>query len=216
MKEHPILFSTPMVQAILAGKKKMTRRIILPQPPEYVRYMDYYNGLFRAYMEMGEPCAAPGSTEPLRIKYKYAIGDRLWVREKAQVKTHHYGPGKDYVVLLYESDNNLIETEFPKRLEKPDLFPSWVLNKKKCPYGIFKEAARIFLTITDLKGERLQDISEEDARAEGVDPYPGMGKIGHVHSFYKLWEKLNAKRGWGWDINPMTVAISFEIAEVRK
>jgi hypothetical protein len=66
-------------------------------------------------------------------------------------------------------------------------------------------ASRITLRVTRVGVERLQSISEEDARAEGVEPY------GHI--FERLWDSINAKRGYGWDVNPWVWVVSFEVME---
>jgi hypothetical protein len=81
-----------------------------------------------------------------------------------------------------------------------------------------REAARIFLRVTGIRAERLQDISEEDAEREGVEPIYGndfASEKRHLPAFARLWDKLNAKRGEGWAQNPWVWVIEFERTEAR-
>ncbi|EEE37589.1 p14 [Rhodobacteraceae bacterium KLH11] len=76
-------------------------------------------------------------------------------------------------------------------------------------------ASRLTLTVTDLRVERLQDISEADAEAEGVGSVeshmPGTKSVTCVQSFQKLWDGLNANRGFGWQVNPWVAAYTFTV-----
>ena len=67
-------------------------------------------------------------------------------------------------------------------------------------------ASRINLEITDIRVERVQDITEEDAKAEGVDWYPAMRAN---RLFQSLWDSINAKRGYAWDVNPWVWVVEF-------
>ena len=89
-----------------------------------------------------------------------------------------------------------------------------------------KWAARIWLKVKDVRVERVQDISEDDARAEGCITFSdkiGDGKFDDVYefdltardAFVELWDSINAKRGYGWGINPWVWAIEFEVAEAQ-
>ncbi len=146
----PILFSTPMVQAILDGRKTMTRRI----------------------------------RKPLTLT-PYKPGDILWVRETWY---QHYDGSYAYRASAPENTG-----------WKPSIF---------MPH----EAARIFLRVTDVRAERVQDITEEDAKAEGCMPtiLDGVVFISAKGEFHAIWDNLNAKRGFGWDANPWVWVISFE------
>jgi hypothetical protein len=79
-----------------------------------------------------------------------------------------------------------------------------------------REAARIFLLVTNVRVERVQDITEEDAKAEGCherllnDGWKNIGKLTARDDFIMLWEYLNAKRGYGWDTNPWVWVVKFE------
>ena len=216
MKEKPIIFSTEMVQEILKNQKTMTRRVMVPQPPECVKYFDFYCGELRAYMPMGEPCAAPGGREPLRIKPRYAIGDRLWVREAWDIVDQPVGTCARENVTIYKAD------------------PQWYPYKHKWRSGRFmpRKWARLFLEITDIRAERLQDITQTDAIMEGVLEYEGWETKEYKKAraearaagtkpplgfsprerFFHLWDKLNKKRGYGVEMNPWVIVYEFKRA----
>ena len=206
VKERPILFNTEMVKAILDGRKTMTRRVIKPQPYEgcgHIRVEYFYptkidrhgeeypgDKIFGAYSLDGE----------WGCKCPYGqVGDRLWVRE-----TWDYtGQGLDCV---YKADAKPTDI-FPWEKYKPSIFmPRW--------------ASRITLEITGIRAERLWDITEDDAFAEGVNGgcldcgYPQPCKCiipnpSYTDSFIYLWDSINTKRGHPWANNDWTWPISF-------
>jgi hypothetical protein len=183
MSEHPILFSGEMVRAILSGNKTQTRRIIkLRDPSEtYSTFDTDENG--------GWPVSADECGEWHRESCPYGMpGDKLWVRETWR----DAGNGK----FLY-------------RATPPALMPKSGLVWKP---SIFmpRRACRIILAITDIRVERLQDISEEDAAKEGVDAIPSApAAFTHLTSYAKLWDLINTKRGYDWKSNPYIWVIEF-------
>ena len=227
----PILFSTEMVQAILAGRKTQTRRIVKPQP-NYFPYTDSKEGhekTLKNYIDEGLKNRA--------IKGKYQIGDVLWVRESATIFkvegiTGFHRSGEKPVgyksiqkIGIKYINGERIEIYYPERLS---------LNIRcgnKLSNGVFKEAARIFLKVTNVRCERLQDISEEDAIAEGIESniFPETGKPCYYFypcndlrddsyldfpqtSFYSLWQKINGKKH-PWESNPWVWVYDFERIE---
>jgi hypothetical protein len=185
-KEKPILFSTSMVQAILAGNKSMTRRIIKPQPIDEIQ--DAGNGLFFYKNPKGNP------NIPIVFKPRYQPGDILYVKETYAIVAGKYKYKADMIGV-----------------------PKW--EDVKCKSSLFmpRAAARIFLKVTDVKAERLQDITEEDAMGEGVDltdtgwcNYLLKGKTVSTakQSFATLWDSINGKKSW--HSNPWVWVISFE------
>jgi hypothetical protein len=193
MAERPIIFSPPMVKAIIEGRKTQTRRV-LRHP--------------HAVIETNAPC-------PLGKP-----GDRLWVRErhcfldvsKSAMSQFPLGPennnarGPDVWNLSIEysdgtQDETSVEGEKPKQTRargetrwRPGIhMPRW--------------ACRLVLEITNVRAERLQDISVWDCEAEGC---------GHVmpksaqEVYRELWDSLNAKRGFGWETNPWVWVIEFK------
>lgn len=200
MKSRPILFSAPMVRALLDGTKTQTRRVVKYADPSLIDTDGW------PLTDLSE-CGAG----EVRIACPYGqLGDRLWVREtgwerpertstmmRAGADTwHQYYYDAD---LWSESDHNDFKTWGFKR--RPSIFmPRW--------------ASRITLEITGLRLERLQDISEADARAEGAAPYrlplhPGFGPFKAGYS--NLWESINGPGSW--DANPWVWCISFRRIE---
>lgn len=195
----PILFSTPMVRAILDGRKKCTRRVVKPQPPQFVDYFEKRGDGFKAYMVPGEPCNYP------LVKPKYQPGDILWVRETfCEVPyEHNHVPIKGGHITI------------PKYAYKADSERDYT-GIWKPSIHMPREAARLFLWVKNVRVERLQDVTDEDAKAEGF--CKGMQFCGENSSaahtarqaFMWYWDILNAKRGYGWGANPWVWVVEFE------
>lgn len=193
MAEKPILFSTPMVQAILDGRKTQTRRIIKAPVMRNVREPDsvLFDGKACKFRWFGDDVI--GGFE---IKPKYQPGDILWIRE-----TWSKDENGEYV---YRTNYGTTEDDsFP-----PSMF------KWKPSIHMPREAARIFLRVTNVRVERIQEIAAQDAKEEGIhEPYIA-SETGYETEmrgqFRDLWDSLNAKRGYGWDSNPWVWVISFE------
>lgn len=216
MKERPILFSGPMVRAILEGRKTQTRRVMKPQPVVQNGWVD------GAYWERRP---ARGIEPPdqwcIRDARQFCPhgtpGDRLWVRETC--RADELDSGLDGV--RYVSDGAFRPIE-----DSTEATEQWIeLNSYRGQKGVKvpaihmpRWASRIALEITSVRAERLQDISETDARAEGVaiedrhmngycagEYYPPS-----IRAFRDLWDGLNANRGFGWGTNPWVWVIKFE------
>lgn len=187
MKETPILFSTTMVKAILEGRKTMTRRVIdLPEEPIKIGW-GWTTVIDKyGYEQPGKECFAAWG-ENWHVKIRYATGDLLWVRE---TWSDFYGD------IIYKADEDRVTEKFRWN---PSLFMP-------------KTAARIWLEVTDVRVERLQDITEDDAKKEGVT-VDGHEEIWYRENFKDLWDGLNAKRGYGWEVNPWVYAITFKREE---
>lgn len=208
MKEKPILFSTEMVKAILEGRKTQTRRMCKPQP-----YSDLDERL--------DPVAKGILLESLRT-IRYKIGQILWVREtwaKTGDNFHDDWPG--HGDFYYRANDPFSEME-------PNS-PTKGIFRWRPSIFMPREACRIFLEVADVRIERLQEITEEDAKAEGitdVEFYPDEGfplSIGHmvgkddgktslhttrVKAYAALWESINGKGSW--EKNPWVWVISFK------
>ncbi|WP_333907533.1 hypothetical protein [Delftia acidovorans] len=194
MRERPILFSGPMVRALLAGKKTQTRRVVKPQPDSTHSGFPYWNvGGYRASWCRSAADGGPlVPANPLLCPYGQP-GDRLWVRETFGhfERNENFKPGCE---VFYRADGNCLELE-PWR---PSIhMPRW--------------ASRITLEITCVRVERLQDISEADARAEGIECMAGDPECGYRNyldqtgqdwslspreSFQSLWESINGPASW--------------------
>ena len=207
MKEIPILMSTPNIQPILAERKTETRRIIKPQP-----------FLNRAFSSEEPKCkewfSINGSHNDSPEKWiKFcpygSVGDVLWVKEM------HYAYGMWLKNGLSKSgkqkwwfvDTTITGFEY-RYFDNP---PENVLrNTVRETYGWFKRsslfmpksACRIRLEVTDISVERLHDITEEGARAEGVtnaDSFKGIGvdeSMANRYAYRELWESINGKGSW--------------------
>lgn len=204
-KLKPILFSTSMVQAILEGRKTMTRRIV--KPKELYSDFDYLQEVISRLDSPSSPKKPLDDVDDYSKRYfKCGTGDTLWVRETWQ---HSINPNE----FVYKADCNNPFYENTKW--KPSIFMP-------------KSAARIFLEITDIKVERLQDISEEDAIHEGIEPVESFNSgegvssrqmfknylpVGYTevlpkNSFQSLWQSINGAESW--DENPFVWVISFK------
>jgi hypothetical protein len=216
-KEKPILFSPPMVRAILDGRKTQTRRLIkfqLPREPLNVKTAE------RVTMS-GEPaywCTYDGvekNGNPINraVLSPYYIGDVLWVRETWTDTCGMLKNALDGKKIHYCADCK----EDTTGMFKPC---SW---KKKSSIHMPREAARLFLRVTDVRTERLQDITEEDAEKEGVtrqgcgsNKTPNGYEVNYRNGFMYSWDEIYTKDGTGWDSNPWVWVYTFERAEVRR
>jgi len=198
MKERPILFNAEMVRAVLDGRKTQTRRVMKPQPDDDARITIGEIGTSLGVAYIGNERSGGIAT---RVPCPYGQpGDRLWVRERHSFNDSmkSASPGCWLVDVEYSDgteQNILAEIKKPKLTRergetgwRPSIFmPRW--------------ASRITLEITGIRVERVQDISEEDVHAEGCD----IMTTGQAHAqawFHKLWDSINAKRGYGWNDNP--------------
>ena len=225
--EKPILFSAPMVRAILAGKKTQTRRLINPQPPPEcgIHYMlgdeswlpreqrtplrHTWEAWWGERFDKRPPKALCGSHD-VRCPYG-APGDTLWVRETfAGEKNRSLGSGR----LFYRADGDVrgrqetfsyIERE--GRWRPAIHLPRW--------------GSRLTLRVLSVRVERVQEITHEDAIAEGcaghnwvasspliAGPHTDDGEL-PVEEFERLWDEINGKRA-PWDSNPWVWVVEFE------
>ena len=171
--ERPILFSGSMVRAILSGSKTMTRRVIKPQPSSKL-----------AEEFTTEDVNAAWQSGFVDVKCPYGdVGDRLWVREKTHKRPQPHLP----LYGLYSADGAWAHNGWQ--------YYRWVRPSIHMPH----KYSRITLEITDIRVERLWDITEQDAKAEGV-------RADNCGSSYKwqfthLWERINGKKH-PWSSNP--------------
>jgi len=209
MKERPILFSGPMVRAILDGRKTQTRRVVRPKKYKYEMAVDDWMNDRRTFADGTDPndrylhipCLSAddeGMKDDGVVRREYCPygqpGDRLWVREthfQTVDNEHHERPSVSYA----EEESKL----YPGHWRKvPSIFmPRW--------------ASRITLEITAVRVERVKEISQSDAEAEGI---PGCrDHLKNVHAvewFKSLWDSINAKRGFSWESNPWVWVVEFK------
>ena len=206
----PILFNTEMVKAILDGKKMVTRRVCKDGNDFTVPDMSFFDADKRTYAVHNFADAA--HTEKLSTAERtcpICPGDILYVRETWQY-IDFAGENNGYVYKASEN-GNLWETETEGWTWKPSIHMP-------------KEAARIFLKVTGVRVERLQDMTEEDALKEGVEAGALFRddetlEIPAVRRFQKLWNSTIKKSDmdkYGWNENPWVWVIEFERLEVEE
>lgn len=220
MKERPIIFSAPMIRAILDGRKTQTRRVVGSQPPE---------GTVRFRHQNESPLSPPWS-EPQWWSYSeefgqesctwearcpYGVpGDELWVRERFRADRPFTGDmDHDFTTerIHYYADDH------PKYRDQDKWKPSIHMPRK---------LSRIQLLVKDVRVERVQEISEEDAKAEGapagqaIDAVSGKlvtfaeGPCYYRAGFQWLWNSINGKKpGCSWADSPWCWVVVFEVRE---
>jgi hypothetical protein len=216
--DHPILFSTPMIRANLreiehpGTGKTQTRRIIKPQPTGIITSHCWFNAPVYGFITKGRP------TENWQtVKLLAQSGDRLWVREAWRTECNHYDDlkpskmGGDETV-LYDADKEWSLNKSVGRARPSMFMPRW--------------ASRITLIVTDVRVQRLQDISEEDAIAEGVEterccgvPSDACGThlrgccgqpeaVEPIDAYRELWDRINGPGSWA--VDPFVVAYTYQ------
>lgn len=238
MRERPILFGGEMVRAILAGRKTQTRRLLKPQPVfsgvktlERARWCQVFDGRRDSW----EPCApvsggtlvAVTSNGPWAWPYGRP-GDRLFVREAwAPADRLLFGSEQDPPQsIIYRADKSGIIFGADLRPRKADVSAlNWSSVRWRPSIHMPRWASRITLEIARVRVERLQDISEEDAREEGVTPWvyghgpvsaaelscePGMRtERMYRDGFEVLWDRINGSGSWR--ANPFVWVVEFEV-----
>lgn len=252
-KERPILFSGPMVRALLDGRKTQTRRMVKPQPPTEHDFRGASFALDRAVADgvklysqndydrlpkhptdwslTGSVGVARDAGFPMRYRCPYgAPGDRLWVKESWWIATKYsYGTTPEgceidppplahrrYDPVRFAADGdppNCANRHYgPDGLAggwfaAPDPYAVWV---RRPGIHMPRWASRLTLEITDVRVERLQQISEADAEAEGAEYGYGEGAaISQRRMFELLWESINGADSW--DANPWVWVVSFQV-----
>lgn len=202
MMDRPIIFSSPMVEAIVAGRKTMTRRLLKPQPQGMLAEV----GCIHIH---GEPWprvwtgAGPTGGVITKQQVRFAVGMRLWVRETwAETSVAPIIETIDKPWVVYRAADS-----------RTDYGGPW-----RSPIHMRRRDSRITLTVTAVKVERLQDISEEDAKTEGVEPVIS-GREGwstplktYRTGFVRIWNTIHGEKAW-LD-NPYVVAVGFK-SELR-
>ena len=209
----PILFNTDMVRATLEDRKTETRRLVKPIPPENAR-LDLV-GDRRNAMDLS--IEIPGPNDRRIYTPPYLLGDILYVRE-TWGDYREFSEDKDGYFYLYRADypDGAKTVPFPEN-EKLDYAESWDLPKWHPSIHMPKEAARIFLRVTDLRVERLQEITEIEARSEGAEMIQIARELwSYRKGFEKIWNStlkhMNHIR-YGWAANPWVWVISFKRCE---
>lgn len=241
MADRPILFSGPMVRALLAGRKTQTRRVLKIDTPTDADEVFYWprEGRAKVVARYGDNVAEEGiwarkvSTNldhdgdnhwgELANGYvrflgrsRIEVGDRLWVREawRSFRRSDHLPPHEmKPQTIWYEADGG--DGQLPHhesafgRLRPSMYMPRW--------------ASRLTLIVTEVRIERLQQITSEDALAEGIvrhGRFYGLedadwddAVLDPREAFGSLWERINGKRGCGWYVDPLVTAVTFTVGK---
>ena len=219
---RPILMSGEMVRATLEGRKTQTRRVVtsgryrLDGYSPTGRLVDYHGngntlGLEYTHDERGlwDGDSNPDGRSALILPCPYGLpGDLMYVREAwhAHKLDDNLSPAElspsSPSRIWWHADDSRDNADYIGKLRPSIHMPRW--------------ASRLTLVVEDIRVERLQEISEEDAVAEGAIAYAERGEapdpIGAaepVYAFRELWDSLNASRGYGWDANPWVWVVQF-------
>ncbi len=210
MSIKPILFNTEMVRAILDGRKTVTRRVVKPQPKENQIYKLGYciAGDKKDIDKFGFGSNECGGTITW-AKPPYWSGDILYVRETWHKYIKRVGKGEGcHLAEFYGYKASVKNSEDSNTPWKPSIHMP-------------KEAARLWLKVTNVRVERLQDITEEQAKSEGENGLKYNSKTGEELSAALDWfpftwnstiKKLDIDR-YGWESNPWVWVIEFERCE---
>ena len=243
--DKPMIFSAPMVRALLDGRKTMTRQILrnVPQPPDDTIHPAYVDRPVREKPYVDSYCSQPHTRLNPRgvsnvwcwwtrdnrcgasFKVNFVPGMRLWVRETFADVNSGYGPG-----IGYKADGDFYQPEYdgPDEGAGPsynyDKYPGdytmWYSDllsgspghKWRSPIHMPRWASRITLIVTGVTVERLNDISEADAWAEGVS-YLSHGTTRSESEgralYAMLWDSIHGDGAWA--LNPWVAAISFNV-----
>lgn len=233
MKERPILFKSEMVQAILHGRKTQTRRVMKVQPPSEGYRLAHIACTTGDKSKIGKHHWV--KTEGINIiesdenyfvsPFGYA-GDELWVRETWADVNSEEGPS-----IMYRADGDVISWQDFSSEFGPDYGAGLSMNYEKYPgsYTMWwsdlmngedghswkpsihmpRWASRIQLLIKDVRVERVQNITPNDCRSEGVRSI-ARSEMSYLKNFQKLWNGINEKRGFGWAANPWVWVVEFE------
>lgn len=213
VRERPILFSAPMIRALLAGTKTQTRRVMAPQPPDGAIASEVKDGSCWIQRFLGD-------TNPIGAICPYGVvGDRLWVRETWAARGRHTDGHSASEIACNRSHFEVWYREqcYDGSREK---FNTDFLGRWRPSIHMPRALSRITLEITNVGVERVQSISRDGAMAEGIDEY------GHdltteaardvrrnrsaIENFRALWDSLNASRGFAWESNPFVWVLTFK------
>jgi hypothetical protein len=222
--ERPILFSAPMVRALLAGTKTQTRRAIKPQPypSEYTCQQTCGQGSHLSAFRGTPGWAWDGGTKRRPAEFAWAAdepcaietthcpygkpGDRLWVRETWGVMFPQYIADTEHEPTFWRADYSASD-------ERDCALPRW-----RSSIHMPRARSRITLEITDVRVQRLQDISFRDVVAEGCAPLtkPEVSIEHDVDAearacFGELWDSING--AGSWDANPWVWVLTFKVSQ---
>ena len=211
MSSKPILFNTEMVKAILDGRKTQTRRVIPLKNNDLI----FTGFVVSSTAKNREGYCAFGKNKEQDLEFikpKYKVGDILYVREPAKVVSPPVETCKK-LTFKYLADNKTTEIFLDDDF---DYSKKWIQRCQGVPNGCLKEMARIFLKVTNVRVERLQDISVRDIeKVTGWkrEIYSYSNKNKAFFKDYRDFWNSTAKDGYKWEDNPYVFVYEFERIE---
>lgn len=230
MADRPIIFFAPMIRALIDGRKTQTRRVLQEQPPNGAPFAAFDIGKSGAFARFSVDLGG-GNFDLSASKLRYWIGDRLWVREACSFPQSWVdSPSRVHIGQVFYPSSADVSAPSPwPRHDGPDH------GKLRSPIHMPRWASRLTLTVTDVRVQRLQDISEADAVAEGVTrcewaeamaddgrrefqlpefkagEYPGLTNAHPTAwgAYMELWNTIHGPDAW--DLNPWIVALTFDV-----
>ena len=208
MKERPIIFSTPMVQAIIEGRKTQTRRVV---NPDIVNGFDFERDGSLQIMTIEDK---HGEQVPILDLCPHGKpGDLLWVRETTIIAPKNWVKKRFNNITDSDGDGRVIQY----LATHPNTDAARNYGLKKTPsIHMPKWAARIWLEITGVRVERVQEISDSDIIAEGISTtLRDYDAFCHLNQqFIDLWDSINGKKeGCSWAENPWVWIVEFKRVE---
>lgn len=247
MSERPIIMTSDSINQIIHSGKRQTRRVVRPQPPaewhepeEGIAWRGPgagFTGRQRVIVgeHLGEPIVGEEDVAfPVAVCPYGVPGDRLWVKETWARVGVVTDPESGYVEGAFDDPNGRVwyASDFaddwePGRMSREERGFTW-----RTPIFMPRKLSRLTLVITEIRAERLQEISEIDALDEGIvreelprdpDNFHPPGSYGFIaikgrgiihqtpqQAYQQTWDALNAKRGFPWSSNPWVWCITFE------
>lgn len=206
MRERPILFNADMVRAVLDGRKTQTRRIMREQPEVIPKEDELGKPGFWIPFNAGKTMVR---NDDMHIACPFGLkGDRLWVRETFRVHSR----ATDVATLVYKASEQQSWTQQTHRVPIEKCNKPAVVDKWTPSIHMPRWASRITLEITGVRVERLQSITEEDAKAEGVKTECSVIGDKHFLGFRSLWKSIYGDDSW--QANPWVWVVEFKRVEV--
>ena len=196
IKERPIIFSAEMVRAILDGRKTQTRRVVKPQPVDGDAIVEKgYGGWMVGRLRDSENAWRD-------VTCPYQKGMMLWVKETFDILSFGAGVAQ----ICYRADGKIKIVDDHKLPNRQG-----GVSSQRMP----RFSSRLTLEVTDVRVERVSEIGDVDAKAEGVSLMTDGQRTGdnYRNEFHHLWDSINKSRGYSWASNPWVWVVSFKPAE---
>lgn len=227
MPDRPILFSAPMVRALLDGRKTQTRRVLKPQP--FPVGGPFYRPFPNTDARQWYSISAAGMVINIQT-VPYAPGDRLWVKEAWRCKDicDDVAPREMVrtIPIRYEADGALTNPKAFYWVAETQTRGPVTYGRTRSPLFMPRWASRLTLDVTEVRVQRLQEISEADARAEGIEIHGPDVTVYRdnadrlpearrrfdafcINQYRTLWNSIHGPEAW--DANPWVCALTFTV-----